>query len=447
MSDIKGFVSMPSLENNASGIVAPFGELSVHSRTFTRDHQVLSNPDTTPSTSIVVFKSTNNAGDTQVVPTLVGARLMLIAEWVYDQHISGQVPSNANKQAFINSLEAEFPDVERATLGQILNGASPTRKMPDFIKFVIPQGTEEHRCTLWFSDAKFRTQYKDYTILIVPPINTIDLLNNNNTPVVSTMLSERTTPQFVARMNQVSNGIPYTIMQTYDLTWHQPDGGAGRLPTTWSAIIYGDAGTDLDAIKNAVREYIAQHTDNTNWDDIYPDLYAENEYAIVPLWENIAIPETGLDIGLYSPVTNVGKLINVMLARSPSGYGQTSTLTTHLATSLEIFGTPYRSMQLLAIGNPNNPNEQYAFSQQYPDYLNVPTTSSDYSRMSEKTRLFYQALMDCLEQARRYTEGDIPPNGLTKTIRGNRIYLTFVADGYQWHVLTRVSYRVQEDDV
>lgn len=446
MSDIKAFVSMPSLENNAPGIVATFGELSVHSRTFTRDYQVLANPDTTPSSSVVVFKSTNNAGDPQIVPTLVGARLMLIAEWIYDQHTTGQIPSNANKQTFINALQAEFPDVERTIVGQILNGSTPSRKMPDYIKFVIPQGAEEHRITLWFSDSRFRTQYTDYTVLIIPPINTIDLLNNDNVAVVSAMLAERTTAQFVAKMNQLSGLIPYTSMQTYDLTWHQPNGGAGRLPTTWSAIVYGDAGTDADVIKNAIREYIANNTSNTNWDDIYPDLYAENEYAIIPLWENIAIPETGLDVGLFSPVVKTGTLANIAVTRAPSGYGQTSTLTQHVNASMEILGTPYRSMQLLVIGNPNNPDEQYSFSQQYPDYLNVPTTSSDYSRMSGKTRAYYQLLLEGLEYARRYTDGDVPPAGFTKTIRGNRVFLTFLADGYQWHILSRVSYHTEEDD-
>ena len=53
---LKGFYSMPALaDNGANGVVARFGELSAHSRTFTRDEKNFVNPSY-PNIELVTFK-------------------------------------------------------------------------------------------------------------------------------------------------------------------------------------------------------------------------------------------------------------------------------------------------------------------------------------------------------------------------------------------------------
>ena len=110
-------------------------------------------------------------------------------------------------------------------------------------------------------------------------------------------------------------------------------------------IIYGAAGNDADAIKNAIREYISTHSALPNWSTLYPTLYADNEFTIIPMWGDVAVAPTTLDPTLYASAIRVGKLITVAAAMIPGTYAQSVVISSYLNAQLYIASAFFRSLQ------------------------------------------------------------------------------------------------------
>lgn len=438
MFDIQGFVSMPSLAINTTGVIAPFGELSLHARTFSRDRIIIADPVLSPSTETNIFLSVDSLDNPVQVVASIANRMNVFNEWLYQRHISAGVPANASLASFVTAIQTEFPDFLRVTIGEILIGSGPSRRMPDYVKFSIAIGATEYRIKLWYSDAKFRTQYENFEIFIIPPCTNIDLLNTNTT-AANAILHTLTPAQWASRVNVIAGAAPYTKLEPYEVVWHDPNNPDSTLVTGWTAVVYGQAGADTDAIRNAIRAYIAANTTLTNWNVLLPDLYAENEFIIIPLWSNVAAPANALEAAMYSSGITVGTLKAKAVDQLPVGYGQSVQIGPYLDSNLEVLATPYRAMMLLTVGNPNNLNAVYRLKSVYPDYMAIATNAADFARMSPATQAFVVALSNALEQARKLQESDLTPPGYIRSVRGNHTFLGFSMDGYFFHILTRVS--------
>lgn len=213
------------------------------------------------------------------------------------------------------------------------------------------------------------------------------------------------------------------------------------METTWVLVVYGNAGTDQEAIKEAIREYIASSSSQGQWDVIYPSLYSENEFAIVPLWETLAVPETGGLQQLFSPTVTLGEMSNLSRPRLPVSYApNTAQGNTHLTTSLRFLPTNYRQIGCLVLGNPNNASQISDIKTLFPDLTSIPSTAGDYSRMEASTREFLEYLMSALNEAYSVNINSTLPAQFTRAVRNNRIYVSFLHVGYQFMVLARISY-------
>ncbi len=439
MNILKGFISIPELANNLVGQTAIFGELSTYSSTFSRNRQQYVDTVLHPAVELETFTTNTDTGSTFTPSVGVRAHVLAVAAWVYEQYKVSAVPSNTNKAAFIASLGIEFPVMTSIVINSIVNGNPITKRMPDSIDWYYNDGGTNTRIKIWFSDASFRTQYDDYEIIAIPPVAVINDLNNNSA-TVGLVLALKTPAMLIAEVNLAAGLDPYTIVRSQDVTWNSPTTPGATLQTSWTLIIYGAAGNDADIIKNAIREYISSHSLLTNWSTIYPSLYADNEFTIVPLWGDIASPATGLDPALYNSSIRVGKLLTVAATLIPAAYAQSVVISTYLNAQLYIASAFFRSLQFMVIGNPNNIGAAYSFRSQYPDYMDIPTTSADFARLSVNTQAFVIKLNDALEQARTLTAISAIPVGYTRTTRNNRVYLSFDFGGFTYLVLAAVSY-------
>lgn len=441
MQQIKGFYSMPALANNSTGTVGVFGELSPYALTFSESKQDYDNPSVYPSTSLVVFQSVNVSNQTITVPNTIRDLILGVGQFLYNQHIAAAIPTQANAASFRTILDNEFPQFTDITIGEIVVGNVANQRMPTWVQMTYTSNGVTTNIKMWTSDQYFRNQYDLFKIYAIPPVANINTLNNS-APIVQNLVLQNTPNVLINSINNAKQfpSSVYTTIQTFQLTWNDPSNNGATLQTFWTLVIYGQAGIDTDVIKDAIRTYIDQNSNLTNWGNIYPDLYSENEFLIVPIWDRLATPDNAIDIGLFSASHRVGSLKDIATRSLPNGYAQTAAISTFLDSHLHVMATTYRSMSVLVLGNPNNQASMFSIDDLYPDYIAVPTTSPDFGRMEVETATFANQLVEALEKARIFSSTAPTPIGYLRVRRGNDYYLSFNLQGYNFIVLTRESF-------
>lgn len=449
MNVIQGFIKIPEIANNTPQAVALFGELSPISTTFTRDMRNFVLPEKHPGIEFVSFRSVDIASEPITIQPVISGVCIAIGSWVHNQAKSKQIPVNSDKLTFIQALTAEFASVinsyglptpiKSVEIGEILPSQTPGVRYPDFVAFRIDDDTKQYSIKLWFSDSRFQLQYNNYEIVVLPPVGAIDSLNGT-TAQVSTLLTSLSKSQIINQINAVTKDHPATTVYPIRLRWHNPVNVTSTLETEWLAVIYGKAGIDNDAVKDAIRTYISDNSSNTNWTSIYPDLYAESEFIIIPFWDQLSTPDNGYDEGLYRTAVNLENLKRLELQKIPVAYNTVTDFDDYKKHNLVIASSSYRALMFYSIGNPNNEKGIFSILQLYPDYMDISTSSPDFSRLMVKTQNFIIMLNEALHKAREYNENKGVPLGYSLSVKGNREYLGFDYEGFTYYVQTRLGY-------
>lgn len=439
MNTLKGFMANAVYADNTAGTVSPLGELSTYALTFSREKGYFVN-DLYPGVELVSFSSKDDTGASLAVPQALADVTLQLGEWVYGRYQASTIPSNTNKAAFLADIAAAFPAFTNILINELVELASPVQNIPDYVEWQYTYSGTDYTIRIWFMDGRFRTQYDEYEILVIPPMDDIDLFNNA-TSTVSPILAELTPSALVLKIAAVTGTQPSTMVKTQDYVWVDPTFPASTRQTTWTLVIYGAAGNDADHIKTAIRDYIEAVGDALiNWPVLFPTLYSENEFVIMPLWDRIAAPETGFDYGIYSPTYQIGVAKTTAELLLPDSYAMSVTIGTFLDNNLEVSGATWRSVAFLAVGNPNNAGAVFRFAQKFADYMNVPTSSTDFARMSASTAAFALKLNEALEHARNMTASSPVPLGFNRTIRNGKVYLTFDHEGTIYLIVTKSTY-------
>lgn len=444
MYTLKGFFSMPALANNNVNVVANIGELSTMSRTFTKEMREFSYPEQYPNTQLLTFKLVDESNQPISPLAAFTRKIVAIGEWLYAQHKAGAVPGEPQRDDFYANLQTQFPECDWTGMGALIASEQTPKNMPEWIEFKLSDETREYLVKVWLSDASFANTYDEFEIDVFPCVNPIDLLDNNASTVLN-LLEARTISQIIQEARSAMGIHPYTDIDTLALTWHDPSGLPTTLTTQWVLICWGPAGRDIDNKKNAIRDYIAANSVKTNWQVILPELYQENEFVLIPLWDNISVPETSLDHGLYSSVVTTGGLNTKVKDRVPASYGSSASLTSFITANVQYMAVYYRGMMVASLANPSNTGGIKKITQLYSDYSYTPPTSPDFDRLSPNTRTFVEKLNDAIGRARTFGINNVVPNGFYRIIRNNRVYLSFVHGGFQFMVLTRETFNnIQE---
>ena len=446
MNYLKGFISIAALADNTPGVTAAFGELSALSATFSKEKGYYANVVST-DVELVAFSAKDDLDAHYVLNAATRDHVLAVAQWVYGQYAAQNIPLQVNAAAFQAAIEAELNvNVTNIVLGTLTPGAGATYNMPEYVQWVftdVSDGNKEHTVKIWFIDSAFQAQYGEYEISIIPPTTpySIDGLYND-TAVVAPTLAAVTPAIIVDQISTVVGATPATIIKTVQYTWFDPNPPNSTLTTTWTLVIWGAAGDNSDNIIAAIRDYIADNTTLllTDWQGMFPDLYNETEFAFIPLWDYIASPETQLDYGVYSPTVNPADMKAIALAFTPSSYGLSFNLGTHLDLNLNLTQSVYRSLLVLVVGYPGNAGGIVQFAQKYPDYIAVSTESGDYQRMTVATQNFVTVMVELLNEALDVTPATSPSVGFSKVTRGGKLYVTKMHEGVLYLALTRYSY-------
>lgn len=440
MNVLKGFINIPSLSNNKQGVIAQFGEFSNYSRTFSRDvrnYAVSAQPDVELVSMQCVDGSQNRVEPSS---SFIGV-VLAFGQWVFTQYNTSQIPADRNKTNFITAITKQFTSISNVVIGSLVTDTVTAGKnMPDYVTFNLSDGATPYTITLWFSDASFRTGYDVYNIYVIPPVDTLSVLGTSKL-AVSNAISSRGFDTVTSQIQNVKGDLPETAILTTQLTWHDPSDTTSTLTTTWVCVIYGGVGTDNQAMKDAVRDYLAANSTASNWNTIYPDLYAETEFTIFPFWNKLALQPNALKIGVYSALTNNADDRNYVKTFIPNGYASTvADISTYIDQNLQIGTAVYRSLSFGAIGNPNNLNNYTQLTQLYPDYTSLPTTSADFARMSQSTQGFITMLNQALDVARTFSPTDALDATYSRVIRKGMYFISFNYNGYQYPILTKYAY-------
>ncbi|BDH16663.1 MAG: hypothetical protein [Bacteriophage sp.] len=440
MNNLKAFMSMPALANNAKDAVADFGEFSVYSQTFTRDlrnYAVSAQPDV----ELCVLQCIDSDGLRATPSDSFIGTLLAFGEWIYQQYIAAAIPADRNKATFVSAIGEQFPAFTNITIGELLvDTVTAGRNMPDYVQFKLLDGATNYLITIWFADAAFRKQYDVYEIDIIPPVDDISVLTSNKA-VVSAAILERDQEILLSRIQALRGTDPETAILPLKQTWHDPSDPTSTLTTVWTALIYGAQGYDVDVMKAAARDYLAAHSTYTAWNTIYPDLYSETEFVVFPMWNKLALRENALEIGIYSGMVNNNDMRNLAKTFIPMGYGSTvADVSTYVDNMLNVGAVYYRALTVGILGNPNNKDQKRQITDIYPDYTALPTTNADFARMSLDTQGFVQALNTALDVARKFDPNDILETGYTRVVRKGMYFLSFTYGDYQYPILTKYTY-------
>lgn len=457
MKIILGFASIQSLQSSVSGVTAQFGELSDYSRTFSTSRSEFFDPVSYPGVELDAFSTVTDSGSPITPSSATQSHILSVISWVLARHNDNSIPSNVSKASFLTMLAAAsvtpYPDPSHhITAGgsgwevnQIVNGTPSTSRMPDYVKWNFDDSGDEYQIQIWFIDESFKAQYPNYSIVLVPPMTDINMLDNPAATVSVALATFH--PSDLATAIQAAIGTnPATTVTSVNVTYNDPTVSPPAVPgtinTTWVAIVHGQEGINSDNIKDAIRGYIAAHTTTRSggaprpWSTIYPGLYSENEFIIIPMWNDVAIPPSGLDPQVYSSAIKTGKLATVATELLPSSYAASTVLASFLQNNLELMSVIYSAMQALVVGNPNNAEGLYALTQVYADYTDIITTSGDFARMGVATQAFATKLADALDKASTLTIASTVPAGYTRVVRDDRVYLSFTMPSFTVGSLT-----------
>lgn len=444
MNTIKGFAAIDALVDNTEGIVSPFGELSDLAASYAREKGVHADSVTYPGIRIHSFLAIDNDDDSHIAlsPSVEGT-LLSVADYIRAQYQAGNIPLNASKAAFITTLEGvpAFSAIADWEIGELIAGPSAPYNMPDYVAFTFTDTGEDYTVRLWFADASFIAQYDEYEIIVVPPTTPIDNLNAE-TAMVAPILAAFTASAAVTALTVAIGGHPPTKSKIQTYVWHDPITPLSTLTAQFGLVIYGGAGDTTDRIKDAIKAYIAANSAETNWPDIFPDLYAENEFVLMPRWDKEADAGSILTYPIYSPIEKVSQSILDATDLIPSEYAASVTIATYLNLNLESAATYFRSLTMLVVGSPLNSGGIFKLSQRFPDYTALAPSTSDFNRMAAPTRDFILKLAEALEIARLMTPSSTVDVGFSREVRDGHHFVSFevAGDPYTYLVMSKHSY-------
>jgi hypothetical protein len=419
MYQFKGFCSIPGLRDNAEGKIAAIGELSTQAMTYARDCKTHS------GTAVTLVEFSSKINDVSITsPTTQVATVVSILDWIQERQAMTTQPET--RQVFKSLLLAQFGDkLASIEIGDMINlptGAS----YPTWIAWKDLSYTQDDNSFLvWFSDDSFRQLYDEYEIVVIPPLIPIDSFFSGFSAVKAAL--EAKTPQdFLMSLQEEKGNYPETSITAENYPYINPTNTAQTVSTTWGFLIYGIKGNDLDLIKKAIIAYLVKNSAKPieQWKQIFPDLFRETEFVFFPKWANIALPEiSGIQSGINSPIVSLRKEISYAKKVWGAEYGDA-----HIDANLQAFSHPYRSLQILSLGSPNNKLAKSLITDWFPDMISVSSLSLDHNRMQEKTKAFMSHLANMLYIASTMTNYNDLGTTYKRTIRSG---ITFVTVSYQ----------------
>ena len=431
MKIIKGFVSYASLTNNASNTVSSLGELSDISQTYSLDKLVYSksHDNNTDVATLTVMHSKDSVDSSYF--ELNYNQTEEIFKIVHFVKTFLRTYPSATFLQIIENLNTEYlGEVSGMQFGPIV--IRGTDKLPQWISWISTRNTNNY-IRVWLSDTAFKAQYDEFFIKVVPPVDTVSQLfgGYNN---VTTLIATQNQDSLYEKISNTRQDKPETILRVLNFNYVNPLNVTQTIPVKWPVLIYGSAGDTLDAIKNALEEYLltaAPGTTIAQWQVIFPDLFKRTEFIVLPRWDLISVANFSANSSLYRNSMLVQELLtyakNFLAPTFPA---------THIDANIETIAVDYKSMSLLVVPGFNNLEGKTRITQMFPDYLAVNTALTDFSRMRQLTQEWVIKLNAALFVANDPTSITILPTGIRHQRKYGKNFVSFMYDNVSYLVAT-----------
>lgn len=424
MLNAYSFVTIKNFINNAIGQTAKVGELTTYGETYSTDVGTYSVPDYTD----VILKtlSVTRDGTKTDLGLTYYTQILEISQWLYQRSINGFITTDT--AALLQALNAQFSDFATVSeVGTIVNNGS--YNFPSSLHLSFSNAGETNDLYVWYAIDNFLVEYPLYELSVVMPFDDVDILVGDPDTAVAA-INAITPVSNTARITAAIGQNPQTDIWTGYFTWVAKGNDEVTKQIPINVVIYGSAGKNLDYIKDAIRDHILGNSSSGSdvWEIVLPDLFTPTEYYVVPVWDRISLPNQLDTTALYSPVLPYKDFLTYT-DKYMADYEQS-----HVISAGEIVFSIYQNLQMLVCGHVRNYNVSYVFSDLWPRYAAIPTTSSEFGKIPEATRNFIISLIALLKTAETATGTSILPTGYTRANRNGTYYITMTVDTVQYLV-------------
>lgn len=397
MFDFKGFINITPLKDNGDMKLSPVGELSAHSATYSRDKTYFERPN--QQVELVGFTSKKDGA--KVTPAAVYTNHILeLAQWVYSNAINGTITND--QEAFQRLLVGRYEtEISKAFSGPMIEAKG--NWFPEWISWKLDHD-EDNSIKIFFADQAFRDGYKDYEIVIVPPIEPVDTFQGIRS-VVEEAMKTFTLPTHHEKAIDKSGGVPYTYLLSHTYQWHDREDSTSTMPTDWSVIIWGAAGANPSHIKQAYREQILANSGHpyADWVKVFPEIFTTTMFTIVPGWSIRGIPNLEEVGALYSPILPYDFIQEVAEHFADSAASGDSSNNNGLpAQEVTTLPSLYKSLNTVCVAGNENREEIRSIYDAIKDYALISASSPDIGRVSKETTEWIRLFLATLIAAEEY---------------------------------------------
>lgn len=429
MKVIKGFVSLTQLISNVPATTAVIGELSTWSCTYSKERGEYQD-SSIPGYVLTTFSVTEAASG--ALTTVTQPEVLQVLSVVKNAIEYAQTNIRPyTKQDFISYVLTKlYPQLTELAFGEFVDNG--TIALPAWMRWTDSETGNYFK--IWLSDAKFQDEYDNYSITVVPPVDNLDDFFKSYGKI-SVQLSNITLPDLTDRIQAAKSSSPETFIRTLSFKRINPDNSAQSTASAWPVLIYGKAGDNIDAQKDAIVEYVLANSTHTRaeWEAILPDLFKRTEFIILPRWDKIAIPNLSLLSSLYGNMLDPVECI--AYAKSKIGFYDAA----FIGTNIHILPYDYKAINLLVVNGQANAAGKADLAELFPDYIPVASTTLDFARMSVATQTWALLLGRLLITAETATEFTSIPSNMRKIKRGNRLFISAVYDNVNYLVDARTN--------
>lgn len=428
MAMLKGFINIANYVSNVPNVVAPLGEISTWSMTYSRERGEYVDTEV-PGYKLISFRHVNTDNEEIEVSRPLSSHVLEVARDIVAYATNNLRPFD--KQDYVNSLlVTHHLKATEFQLGDIVEGVGIG--LPEWASW-MDQSTQPATYTkVWFSDEAFREQYDEYHITVIPPIEPIDgLFSHFN--LVSEKLGEVTMQEFGIRIQDAKVCHPETYIRMADFDLINRLNPSQTLVTTWGVLVYGKQGDYVDAIKDAIVDFVMDNTerDRDEWEVILPDIFKRTEFIVLPRWDKTAIEDMTRTAGLYGNFIN--PLETIAFCKEHIDFYQNS----HIEANINIIPFDYRTLMLAIVNGSNNIVGAERLDEMFSDYIPVPSTNPDFGRMREHTREWVLFLDRLLQSAEVATEYMSVGKGIRRRVRGGVLFVTAMYENVNYMVAAK----------
>ena len=428
---IKAFLTMDEYVSNHDHQVAPFGELSTWSLTYAIEKKEYHNP-LVPGNKLFVFSAKDDVtGAAYTLPqSLVNQTISIAKQCVVYSSLNVQPLS---KIALRNHLVSYFnnPDVQIASLEMGPFVSNGPLAVPQWVSWVSVNNSNVF-VKVWLSDEAFIDQYEKFEIKIIPPILPLDNFFQTYQNVLL-QVNSRTQNILSNQIQNVRDRYPETYLRLYDFDWVDQIDPSRKITTTWGVLIYSKAGDNVDSIKDAIIDYIANNSTRSvaDWTNLFPSIYTRTEFTVLPRWDLVSIPNLSNFSVLYSSILDPNEVLQ--FATNAIGYYPP----THVSTKVKILPLDYKALSLLFVPGTTNVTGKQKIEDIFPDYIAVPSTSTDFGRMQLNTRSWVNFILELVITAETANRNSSMPIHLRRIIRDNKVFIASVFDNVHYLVAAK----------